>query len=563
MVDEKVNSFFGMGWSKIDFATALSNKFKQFLLKDGVDSKAIGAIKASNPIDICYGIAKYYFNLAEQTFFETVKYKDQAERYLKLAIILDNGKNVVKFLQEIDDKTIVESATISEHIGFYVIGNAELRKCLNLTPYQLGNIVSRNTWSEEKANAIIDIIAGPPPLIDTFYPLENLCMIFSSVSLRVLTKPSLLKLLNSSSHIGYKLIYAYQALMKNIDSCESVSVELKNFINVAVESNNLVDEYNKSYTGLLELSNQYLSVFQKLQEKALKGYSEFQTLVGQLYRGSVPFTSKNIEEACKFLLLAALNGEEMALTNLLEMDAEENHDLIKYSLGKIYLERLDFDKAFDYFSQVTSESKNYDDALFECGNIKYCIFKDKAAAFTYFSIINSKKEYSLAALVESSRSRLGPNHALTDIYSIQKKVLADSVIISGIEFPINMRTAPQLFGRLKNKSVSLERLENVWQNYQEIKKSNTFKRGTCNETLAAYEQAKSPIYNDIGRYRVLSDYALDKKNQHREFYKVLIKEFGKDFFQERINNSSMTFQPSSQISIEPESPPKIASNDNS
>jgi len=192
MVDEKVNSFFGMGWSKIDFATALSNKFKQFLLKDGVDSKAIGAIKASNPIDICYGIAKYYicygiakyyFNLAEQTFFETVKYKDQAERYLKLAIILDNGKNVVKFLQEIDDKTLVESATISEHIGFYVIGNAELRKCLNLTPYQLGNIVSRNTWSEEKANAIIEIIAGPPPLIDTFYPLENLCMLSAGKSL--------------------------------------------------------------------------------------------------------------------------------------------------------------------------------------------------------------------------------------------------------------------------------------------------------------------------------------------------------------------------------------------
>ncbi|STX28484.1 Uncharacterised protein [Legionella beliardensis] len=541
VVAHKKNSFFGrIGWSSSDFATDLSKAFKKFLLADGVDSQMIAAVKASNPIEICYHTAEYYFNLVKSKPRELTNFHMQAARYLKLAVDLDNGSHVASFMEKIDRRFIAESAKISEHIALHVIRTPKLRK--DLTPYQLGDIIYSTNWSEEKANEVIHIIAGPPPLIDTFSQLERLCGSFSSANLTILTKPSLLELQKVGyTHIGYVLRGAYGALIKNIDSCETVSAELIDFIDIAKESDNAVKEYNSHYTGLYELSEKYATVLKKLEEKALEGHTDFQVLVGQLYRSSNPFTPKNTEKACEFLLMAVFNNEERALQELLEMDAAESDDSIKYSLGKIYLDRLDFDKAFDYFSQVTSASKHYDEAMFECGNIKYCISKDKAEAYSLFAKINPDKKYHLSVLLESCRDRVGSNPSITDIYAVQKRQTIDSVIVSGQEFPKDVRTAQVLFGNSENNKVSLEQLEKVWGEYQKIKKS-IFKRKTSSETLAVYNQAKSPIYNDIGRYRILCEYALDKKNQHREFYKLLIKTFGQDFFQERSNNSSLMFQ---------------------
>jgi hypothetical protein len=81
-----------------------------------------------------------------------------------------------------------------------------------------------------------------------------------------------------------------------------------------------------------------------------------------------------------------------------------------------------------------------------------------------------------------------------------------------------------------SKKISIDQLEQAWRTYQQRRKDKLFKSDTSPESFNVYNQAKSSLYTDECRYRMLCEYVLNPANQQREFYKTLITQFDRSFF---------------------------------
>lgn len=321
------------------------------------------------------------------------------------------------------------------------------------------------------------------------------------------------------------------------DPGERVSIVLKRNLNLITL---IIEERYLIFSGLCE-PTAYLEIFKKLEQKAVDGLIGFQLLVAKLYLTKNFLCSANIEKSCHFLRMAGLyNGKikypqqflndvnEEVLQTLLMIDANEGNSTTKYSLGKIYLHRLDTQKAYEYFLQVNPDSEHYNEAMYECANVQFCIDKNKAQALSYFSRLNTKN-YDSSIVIEACRNRLGTNPSLTDIYTLQvKKDNNRFFFLSGQSLSQTKQMAHQLFGCTKDNKINLADITNIWDNYLKLNSITT--KQISVEIQAVYNKATSLIFNDVGRFQILRDYVLNSKAQDNDFCKLLVAKFGDSFF---------------------------------
>jgi hypothetical protein len=405
---------------------------------------------------------------------------------------------------------------ISGNIALYILKTPELRK--ELDKFRLVRVIAYMDWSEKNAMELVEIIleeiiTWPSEMIDSLYYLREFGKRFPMAGLKIFTKNSLIKLEKKDySKIGYILKDFYDPILNHIGVCETVSEELRGYLTLAVDSQETINEYNKSYTGLRDLKIKYRFIFEKLEQKALNGNREFQILVAELCRQDTPFSKKDLKKTCAFLYKAFLNGSEDALTILSKIDNEEDNAEIKYTLGKMYLDKQEIDMALAFFLQVSSNHELYDEAMFECGNIQFCIQKNKEQALDSFSKINKPLGESFNASLLMKACQIDSSASIIDLYS--------------------HCTERPLLSCSSDKKITIDKIEFLWEKYQTVKNGKFFKK-TCEITEGTYTIARSAIYNDVGRYRVIREYFLDKNNQKKYFYKILEKEFGHNFFQEK------------------------------
>lgn len=197
---------------------------------------------------------------------------------------------------------------------------------------------------------------------------------------------------------------------------------------------------------------------------------------------------------------------------------------IAYEAGMWSLELENPYLANYFLKRVPSSHPQHQRALYERANIEFCIFKNKENALESLSQIEKTSPYYHPLLSVASQSE---NKAMTDLYleisqDKEKIIIAENCSIS------RGSKSAALFVH-QTKKITLLNLQEVWGNYKKIKQNKFFK-GPSRETSDAYNRAKSPVFNDEGRFNTLSDYVLDPKNHHRDFYKALIAKFGKDSF---------------------------------
>lgn len=459
--------------------------------------------------------------------------KDNEEYFwFNLACQLVPPNQIPVFINKFSKSELTRAIRSSRTVAFFVLQTPAL--CRQFSNNELRSHCD-HSWPQEEALIILNILRPRATQGDYIWAFNGIKR-HPIVLYKMIADPSLRPLLNSHDNRDYyvvrEILGAYAHLISELDSLEDASQEIKDFLAYLLAKQTVLEKETQNH----ELSSKLKEIFSKLRKKADLGFTQYQLIVASYYLNGNLFTARNLELACKYYLLAALQESDEALQELLEFDTREGNSTSKYTLGKIYLNRLDTEKAYNYFSQVTPDSQYYNEAMFECGNIQYGIHKNKSKALNHFSSIDEKlpgKNYLSPVLVESCRERLGTDSALTDIYAIQanRNDKEDVFVLSGVQFPKNKRMAHQLFGCTKDKKVTLEVLQKAWTEYKS-KKTGILGNEINIETLAVYNKANSTVFNDIGRYRLIREYVLRDKNRDVVFCLILKRHFGEDFFTE-------------------------------
>lgn len=490
----KINSFWGrIGWTSCDFAVELSNKFKQLMVRD-CSPQLYGQIKSSHPIDICYEIFAYYNNEDNLDSDE-----QKALHYLKLAIELGGDTSLTALIEKIGEAFILKHATISGRLVLHIINHPGLRE--KLTNRQIETIIKNTVWSEEQALELVQAIADSP-VIDDFSALESVSH-FPSVNFALLSCPSLVERLEEKAAVIQKACHA--PLLKELDKVDLL--QLRRFIKTISEADDEITA-NHPFTSK-QLTAQYTTIFQKLEEKAAQEHAGFQLLVGELYSKDTPFNQQDLQKCAYFLKRASASSKykDQALHALIKVSNTVENDDIKYTIGCIYHDRLDGTTALNYFSQISPESEHYDEAMYNCG-MKYVAANNSDKALEYFNKIHNKAYY-------------GGLEELTRICSTNLPKLRRE----------STDAAPRETNSEEQPQVRLEQLQAVVKDYNNIKKG-FFKSRSSLATRTALQNAISSKYDDMERYQILRDYVLEKSNSHREFCRLLKNTFGECFFQE-------------------------------
>ena len=238
------------------------------------------------------------------------------------------------------------------------------------------------------------------------------------------------------------------------------------------------------------------------------------------------------KDAAAYSLTLLENHEHISKNDLAQMVKQLAlaQPSLTYRCGKLCLDIEEIEVAYEVLSLVDKNDADYEEAKFECANIQYCVKKNKPQALVDFGAIKTSNRLYHPVLIESCKEEMEKTSSLTNLYKKTCFATEESFFLADKAFPIDKRTGHNLFGCTKDKKVSTQEVEQVWQEYLRIKTFKLFENGEG--PFAIYKKANSPIFNDIGRYRILREYFLDKKNQHSNFCKALNHVFGKDFFEQ-------------------------------
>lgn len=207
---------------------------------------------------------------------------------------------------------------------------------------------------------------------------------------------------------------------------------------------------------------------------------------------------------------------------------------VRFQCGIVFLnEYKDTAHAHELLTIVPKTDPNFSRAKFECAHIKYCIPEtlDEAAldkTAEELDSISEDSEYYHPILNAAVITGVTDTHKLYKITypeAVDKNQnLQPECLISSHSF-FNKPTKAET---KSTKTISIIQLEQAWNDYLKLK-ANKFFKYTSSETIRVYREA-TQLYYDDRRYTILCDYVQNKENQHRDFYKVLIKKFGADFF---------------------------------
>lgn len=200
-----------------------------------------------------------------------------------------------------------------------------------------------------------------------------------------------------------------------------------------------------------------------------------------------------------------------------------------YICGKICLDLLQIDAAYEMFGVVGVNDPDFAAAKYERANIQFCIYKSKANAFENLSAINNTSIFYHPVLNTICQRELNYETSLTQVYSVISVQDEPSQAVNIADTKIPMSHAHQLFGCKEDKSISYSEMKDVWEEYLAVRAKQWFKSDS-EELEKLYIRATEPVVNSVGRYRILREYICNEKNRDNDFAKILLKKFGAGFF---------------------------------
>lgn len=555
------NRFDQTQWKKVvqEYARELNRLFKVIcFLKGGVDHEWVFNLSMADPTEMCFELSARFFktwgeNVSRDTVLDArqiTSLQQQGKKYLQLAVFLDDGKNIAPFMEKLDARLLFDCALLSETTALHVLKTPALQK--KCQAQEIGALVREINWGENHALELLKLFQDQA-LPVSFSDFDGLLQRIPSLCLHIIASPVLRLRLYQESDWMIFIVFREIAeeLMRYVAEAADVPPELLVFIDAGSAVQHRIQKHVDHSRGSRQAFAQLLD---QCTQKMQQGNLSYQALLGKLYLGFPNLLMrKDIHRGCVLLEPLAQAGDEDVLTTLVNFERQEYFcDEVRFLLGRIYLTENPR-VASQYFSRISRDSPYYKEAMFECANVAYCVYSDKGAALKHLESIiaascSDEPAYRDATLLAvACDEKLHANPSVAEVYARGTQFVEGGVMLYGRFFSERQSIEAQCFDHVRatEKKLSRKMLRNVWREYLDSQSKGFWRDVIDSSALSVYRSARSRIYTDTGRYRVLREYMEQQPNsaEAKKFCKMLEKNFGTDFF-----NGKCTHHPTSNES---------------